>query len=72
MRRDFLTLNWLGYIFVLFLIAIAGGCHSPKKGYLIGFDPAWYSLQLMGKEANVSAFATELLREISHIEKVAV
>ena len=54
----------------LWLIAAACGCYSPKKSYLIGIDPAWYSLQLMGKEANVSAFTTELLKEISQREKV--
>ena len=54
----------------LTMLAMMAGCHQPKKTYLIGVDPAWYSLQLMGKEANVSAFTTELLREISHLEKV--
>ncbi|HEX4840329.1 MAG TPA: transporter substrate-binding domain-containing protein [Rhabdochlamydiaceae bacterium] len=62
-----------------FAIAIAGclfffSCSSSKSSYdyTIAFDPAWYALSPPGREAALTAFTTELIMEISKLEKVSI
>ncbi len=63
-KRSFL------YVAAIFLLASLGSCSREEKSYFIGIDPHWYALDLMGKEANVSALTHDLFREISRVEHV--
>ncbi|MCH9612074.1 MAG: ABC transporter arginine-binding protein 1 [Chlamydiia bacterium] len=56
----------LSLVVLVFSLVGASGCsRSHGKVYKVGVDPSWFGLELMGKEANVYAFASELLTEIS-------
>ncbi len=55
------------FLSVVFLLA---ACESRGKTYRIGMDPSWYPIDLQGKEANVYAFANELLVAIGREEGV--
>ncbi len=59
-------------IWFLALLCACFSCSSPSnlKTYRIGFDPSFYPVHLKGKEANVFAFSSELLKEIGQIKKV--
>jgi polar amino acid transport system substrate-binding protein len=51
-------------VFLLFLgLSACGG--SSSTSYQIAMDPAWYSIESMGREKNLIGFATDLLAEIS-------
>lgn len=39
---------------------------------MIAFDPLWYSLEAPGREADLTAFTTELIVEIGKLEKVSI
>lgn len=54
---------------MLFLFSTSQ-CTLAKTTYSIGIDPGWSFSRVKGKEAHVSAFVTELLGEISQMEKV--
>ena len=63
-----------------FLIALVGcifflSCGGKKAAdydYTIALDPTWYSLELPGREPELTAFTTELILEIGKIEKVSI
>jgi polar amino acid transport system substrate-binding protein len=55
---------------ILLLLSACGKNEGPL--YRIGIDPTWYSLDLKGKEKNLLGFSTELLKEISEIEKINI
>ncbi len=54
----------------LIITILLVSCGSRGKTYRIGVDPSWYPANLGGKEANIYAFSSELLRAISHEEGV--
>lgn len=55
-------------VVLLLLLCSCGKSHRPS--YEIGIDPLWYSVQVQGKEANLTGFSGELLVEIADIEKI--
>ena len=55
----------------LFLVS-CGGKKSGDFDYVIAFDPLWYSLEAPGREAELTAFTTELIVEIGKVEKVSI
>lgn len=62
-------------LFLLLLpLFLFTSCSKEKKhsGYLIGIDPSWYPLQVMGQEKNLFAFSLELLMEIAKEEHLPV
>ncbi len=53
------------------LILLVGcGGNSKSKQYLVGIDASWHSVDLEGKENNVTAFSTDLLQEIGRVQKI--
>jgi polar amino acid transport system substrate-binding protein len=65
----------IGALFLIFLISVMRGCSnqiSPHTVFKIGRDPRWYSLNLMGKERNMTAFTDELLVAIAKVEKLRI
>jgi polar amino acid transport system substrate-binding protein len=48
------------------------GGQSSDFDYKVALDPAWYSLDLPGRESNITAFTCELIEEIGKIEKVKI
>ena len=56
-------------VFLSFVFLLAA-CGSGGKTYRVGIDPSWYPVDLKGKEANVYAFANELLAAIGKEEGV--
>jgi polar amino acid transport system substrate-binding protein len=56
----------------LFLVLSACGKSKGSSGYQIALDPNWYSMELPGKEKNLLAFSTELLKEISSLKKINI
>ena len=52
------------------LLLVLVSCGSGGKIYRVGIDPSWYPINLQGKEANVYAFANELLMAIGREEGV--
>lgn len=60
-------------IFLLFCVCLSA-CSSTrsKTERRIGVDPSWFPLQLGGRENNVTAFSTELLKEIGKLEKISI
>lgn len=58
-------------LLILVCLAILASCGTSKSStYVIGIDPQWYPLELLGIEDNVLAFSIELLVEISKREKL--
>jgi polar amino acid transport system substrate-binding protein len=55
--------------FCLILLSACGGGKSAHS-YRIGVDPNWYSLEIPGKENNVTGFSNELLQAVSRSEKL--
>ncbi len=60
--------------FGLGLILLLLGCSlsPPSYNYKIALDPAWYSLQLPGRESQITPFTLELIQEIGKIEKLDI
>ena len=52
------------------LVFMLAACGSGGKTYRVGMDPSWYPIDLQGKEANVYAFANELLVAIGREEGI--
>lgn len=50
------------------------GCGGSKADYdyTIALDPSWYALSAPGREADLTAFTTELILEIGKLEKVKI
>ena len=57
------------FLILLVLLSCSGG---NQKEYEIGMDPTWTPLPFGNREQNVTAFSTELLREICKLEKIAI
>ncbi|MBF5059398.1 substrate-binding periplasmic protein [Candidatus Neptunochlamydia vexilliferae] len=57
-------------LFFILMVAVSCGTTSRGKSYTIAIDPSWFPLDLQGKEPNIYAFSSELLRAISHKEGV--
>ena len=62
-----------------FIIVIVGcifffSCGGSKADfdYTIALDPAWYALSAPGREADLTAFTTELILEIGKLERVKI
>jgi len=62
--------KYLVFFCLCLLCACGGG--KTSSGYVIGIDPSWYPLELMGKEAMVYAFSNDLLKEIARIKKISL
>jgi membrane-bound lytic murein transglycosylase MltF len=51
---------------IVYLITILFcSCSSSNKPFVISVDPAFYSIEAMGKEKNILAFLTDLTSEVS-------
>ncbi|MBS0620659.1 MAG: transporter substrate-binding domain-containing protein [Verrucomicrobia bacterium] len=59
---------WNRLFFLFFSCLFA--CSSPVKEVRVGIDPYWYPLALGQRAVNVTAFATELLKEIGTLENI--
>ncbi len=57
------------YLVFFALLAACGGDYR-NGSYTIAFDPAWFGIDLMGQQNNLSGFSRDLLREISKKEKI--
>lgn len=71
-RNRYITLIFL-LGFVLFYLM--KGCHLntlSDENYYIGQDTRWRSINLMGKERNVSAFSNDLLATIAKLEHIHI
>jgi polar amino acid transport system substrate-binding protein len=54
------------------LFFLGCGGKSRSADYEIAFDPAWYSLQAPGREANITAFTVELIEMIGKLERISI
>ena len=54
----------------LFFLSCTG--NKADFDYTIALDPSWYSMQAPGREADLTAFTTELILEIGKLEKVTI
>jgi polar amino acid transport system substrate-binding protein len=62
-------------LFVLVTCIFFLSCGGKKSGdfdYIVALDPLWYSLEAPGREADLTAFTTELILEIGKLEKVSI
>lgn len=58
-------------ILILISILLLSSCGSaPPPSYQIAIDPQWYSMNIKGKEQNITGFATDILKEISLNQKI--
>lgn len=62
--------NRFFYLLLLLLCCCGGG--QSKGGFEIGIDPTWTPFEFGDREQNVTAFSTELLREIGKVEKISL
>lgn len=62
---SFKLLSWL-----LLILCFVGCDYTPSKSYRIEFDPAWPSLNLNFKSAQVTGFTLDLLEEIMKKDKL--
>jgi polar amino acid transport system substrate-binding protein len=63
------------FLIVLVCCAFFLSCDGKKPAdydYTIALDPAWYSLEAPGREAELTAFTTELILEIGKLEGVNI
>lgn len=75
-QREFLSVK-RGFIYrgavltlpLLLLLVLVFSCQisNPYKGksYVVGIDPTWYPLDLMGKDKNLEAFIKELVKGVA-------
>ena len=54
----------------IFFLSCTG--NKADYDYTIALDPAWYSLEAPGREADLTAFTTELILEIGKLERVKI
>ncbi len=54
----------------LFIFILLGCGSSHPKIYRIGLDPSWFPLDTANKEANLFAFMTELMKEVTLRKKI--
>ncbi|MCP5509611.1 MAG: amino acid ABC transporter substrate-binding protein [Chlamydiales bacterium] len=59
-------------IFICLACLLVGCGSMAKSPYRIAVDPSWYPLDLMGKEANVYAFSSDILKAISKKEGIPI
>jgi polar amino acid transport system substrate-binding protein len=59
-------------IFSLFLFALLSACGSDHHNgaYTVGFDAAWFGMDFVGQQNNVTGFSRDVLKEISKSEKI--
>lgn len=50
------------------------GCEKKPSGYdyKVAFDPAWYSLEMQGRESQLTAFSSELIEAIGKEENLRI
>ena len=66
-------MNKIFRYFVFILCISLFSCGTPsKKSYVIAVDPAFYSIETLGREKNILAFLTDLLSEISQKSKMQI
>jgi polar amino acid transport system substrate-binding protein len=68
----FRTFRFLIALVCCIFFLSCGGKKPADFDYIIAFDPMWYSMQAPGREADLTAFTTELFVEIGKIEKVTI
>lgn len=57
--------------FCLGLIFLVGCGHDHRFAqHKVAFDPAWFGLNLMGQQNNLTGFSAEILKEIGKLENV--
>lgn len=66
-----MTIVRLLSLLCLLLLASCGGKQSGRD-YKIALDPAWYSVELPGKESALTAFSTELILAIGKEENLKI
>jgi len=54
----------------IFLLSCGG--KGKQFDYQIAFDPSWYSLEIPGRESNLTAFTAELIEAIGKAERVSI
>ncbi len=54
----------------IFFLSCTG--KKPDYDFTIALDPAWYTLQAPGREADLTAFTTELILEIGKLEGIKI
>ncbi len=59
------------FLSCLFFLS-CGGKKAADYDYTIALDPLWYSLEMPSREADLTAFTTELIFEIGKVEKVSI
>src|SRR5258708_38572083 len=68
----FRTFRFLIVLLCCTFFLSCGGKKPAGFDYTIAFDPMWYSMQAPGREADLTAFTTELILEIGKLEKVTI
>ena len=58
------------FVCCLFFFSCSGS--KADFDYTIALDPTWYALEAPGREADLTAFTTELILEIGKLEKVKI
>ena len=66
-----MTIVRLWSLFCLLILASCGGKQSALD-YKVALDPAWYSVELPGKESALTAFSTELITAIGEKENIKI
>ncbi len=63
-------MRWI--LFCLSLFAMASCGKQSNGSYEVAIDPSWYPLSLEGKEAQVTAFSNDLLKEIASLKHIQI
>jgi polar amino acid transport system substrate-binding protein len=58
------------FVCCIFFLSCSG--KKTDYDYTIALDPSWYSMAAPGREADLTAFTTELLLEIGKFERVSI
>ncbi len=58
----------------IFCLLLLAGCGKKRSGYdyKVAFDPAWYSLEIQGREGALTAFTSELIEAIGAVESLKI
>jgi ABC-type amino acid transport substrate-binding protein len=67
-----MMIKYLKKIFLTTCFALLAACGSDQSNgrYTIAYDPAWFGVELMGQQNNVTGFSRDLLREIGKLKKI--
>jgi polar amino acid transport system substrate-binding protein len=67
-----MLIKYLKKIFVTTCFALLAACGTDHGNgrYTIAYDPAWFGVELMGQQNNVTGFSRDLLKEIGKQKKI--